>query len=243
MPDSAVKNRFKNNQTRLTLKSKKELDSVLIKKYEILVIFQYFRANWQRSVADPENFGGGGFEAQNLKNSDVFTKIETDFSAEIGNSNVFFTQIQVVSKKKKKKKKKKVFTKIETDFSPDWLRLGRWGRDASRNGADLFETEADFSAKIVTFRLVGGDASPPSPPLNPPLATITRFWSVVVFFVGNWENFWRQFKLKKNRFSLRKGIQVEKILLGFLSKIFDWSEDQFHQMRAFYNLPFWRYGS
>ena len=42
------------------------------------------------SVADPENFGGGGFEAQNLKNSDVFTK-------------------------------------IETDFSPDWLRLGRWG--------------------------------------------------------------------------------------------------------------------
>ena len=35
-------------------------------------------------MADPENFGGGGgFEAQNLKNSDVFTKIESDFSAEI----------------------------------------------------------------------------------------------------------------------------------------------------------------
>ena len=67
-------------------------------------------------VADPENFGGGGFEAQNLKNSDVFTKIETDFSAEIVNSNVFFAQIQVVSKKKKKKK---VFTKIETNFSAE----------------------------------------------------------------------------------------------------------------------------
>ena len=40
------------------------------------------------------------------------------------------------------------------------------GGDASRNGAELFEIEADFSAKIVTFRLVGGDASPP---LNPPL--------------------------------------------------------------------------
>ena len=112
-------------------------------------------------MADPENFGGGGFEAQNLKNSDVFTKIESDFSAEIGNSNVFFAQIQVVSKKKKKKKKKRkvftkiesdfsaeignsnvlfaqiqvvskkkkkrVFTKIETDFSPDSLRLGRLG--------------------------------------------------------------------------------------------------------------------
>ena len=38
------------------------------------------------------------------------------------------------------------------------------GGDASRNGAELFETEADFSAKIVTFRLVGGNASPPSPP-------------------------------------------------------------------------------
>ena len=69
-----------------------------------------------RAVADPENFGGGGFEAQNLKNSDVFTKIESDFSAEIGNSNVFFAQIQVVSKKKKEKK---VFTKIESDFSAE----------------------------------------------------------------------------------------------------------------------------
>ena len=54
-------------------------------------------------MADPENFDGGGFEAQNLKNSDVFTKIESDFSAELGNSNVFFAQIQVVSKKKKKR--------------------------------------------------------------------------------------------------------------------------------------------
>ena len=52
-----------------------------------------------RPVADPENFGGGGFEAQNLKNSDVFTKIQSDFSAEVGNSTVIFAQIQVVSKK------------------------------------------------------------------------------------------------------------------------------------------------
>ena len=86
-------------------------------------------------MADPENFGGGGFEAQNLKNSDVFTKTESDFSAEIGNSNV--------------------------------------GGDASRNGAELFEIEADFSAKIVTFRLVGG-MHPPIPPLNPPLLSSSR---------------------------------------------------------------------
>ena len=61
-------------------------------------------------------FWWGGFEAQNLKNSDVFTKIESDFSAKIGNSNVFFAQNQVVSKKKKK-----IFTKIETDFSAGFV--------------------------------------------------------------------------------------------------------------------------
>ena len=94
-------------------------------------------------MADPENFGGGGFEAQNLKNSDVFTKIESDLSAEIGNSNVFFAQILVVSKKKRSSpklrvifgrnrkfkrffrpnsgglQKKKVFTKIESGFSAE----------------------------------------------------------------------------------------------------------------------------
>ena len=46
------------------------------------------------------------------KKKKVFTEIKTDFSAKIGNSNVFSAQNQVVSKKKKK-----VFTEIETDFS------------------------------------------------------------------------------------------------------------------------------
>ena len=78
-------------------------------------------------VADPENFGGGGFEAQNLKNSDVFTKIESDFSAEFGNPNVFFAQIQVVSKKKKRSspKLRVIFrpkSEIQTFFSPKF----RW---------------------------------------------------------------------------------------------------------------------
>ena len=58
----------------------------------------------------------GGIWSQNLKNSDVFTKIETDFLAEIGNSNVLFAQNQVVSKKKKM-----VLTKIETDFSAGFV--------------------------------------------------------------------------------------------------------------------------
>ena len=55
--------------------------------------------------------------------------------------------------------KKKVFTKIESDFSAGFVRFGVVEGDASLAGAELFEIEADFSAKIVTFRLVGGDAS------------------------------------------------------------------------------------
>ena len=144
--------------------------------------------DWQWRIQ--KIFVGGGFEAQNLKNSDVFTKIESDFSAEIGNSNVFFAQIQVVSKKKKRSSPKfrvifRPESEIQTFFSPkfrwspkkkkkkkglhqnwDWFFAGfvtfrSVGGDASRNGAKLFEIEADFSAKIVTFRLVGGDGSPP----------------------------------------------------------------------------------
>ena len=52
------------------------------------------------------------------KKKKVFTEIESDFSAEIGNSNNFFAQNQVISKKKKKKKKK-VFTEIERGFSAE----------------------------------------------------------------------------------------------------------------------------
>ena len=75
------------------------------------------------AVADLENFGGGDFEAKNLKNSDVFTEIESDFAAEIGNSNVFFAQNQVVSKKKERSspKLRVIFrpkSVIQTFFSP-----------------------------------------------------------------------------------------------------------------------------
>ena len=52
--------------------------------------------------------------AQILKNSAVFTEIESDFSAEIGNSNDFSAQNQVISKKKKRSS-----PKIESDFSAE----------------------------------------------------------------------------------------------------------------------------
>ena len=100
----------------------------------------------------------GGLQKKKKKKK-VFTKIESDFSAEIRNSNVFFAQNQVVSKKKKKKD----FTKIGSDFSAGFVRFRLVGGDASLTGAELFVTQADFSAKIVTFRLVGG-MHPPHPP-------------------------------------------------------------------------------
>ena len=59
---------------------------------------------------------GGGFEAENLKNSDVFTKIESDFSAEIGNSNVFSPKFRWSPKEKKKKKKKRSSPKLRLIF-------------------------------------------------------------------------------------------------------------------------------
>ena len=58
------------------------------------------------------------------KKKKVFTEIESDFSAEIGNSNVFFAQNQVVYKKKKKKK---VFTEIESEFSARFVKFGLVG--------------------------------------------------------------------------------------------------------------------
>ena len=122
------------------------------------------------------------------KKKKVFTKIETDISAEIGNSNVFSPEIRWSPKKKKglhqnwdwffgrnrkfkrffrpksgglqKKKKKRFSPKLRLIFRPDSLRLGRWGGCIPK-WSELFKIRADFSAKIVTFRLVGGDASPP----------------------------------------------------------------------------------
>ena len=67
----------------------------------------------------------------------------------------------------KKKKKKGGFTEVESDFSAEIVRFRLVGRDASRNGAELFEMEADFSAEIVTFRLVGGCIHHPPPKSAP----------------------------------------------------------------------------
>ena len=115
------------------------------------------------AVADPENFGGGGFEAKTSKIRMSSPKLRLIFRPKSEIQTFFSPKIRW-SPKKKKKKRKKVLTKIETDFSAGFVTFRSVGGDASRNGAELFKIRADFSAKIVTFRLVGGDASPPSPP-------------------------------------------------------------------------------
>ena len=93
------------------------------------------------------------------KKKKVFTEIECDFLAEIGISTVFFAQNQVVSKKKKKKG---LHRNSELFFGRN-RKVEAGVGDASRNGTELIKIEADFSAKIVTFRLVGG-MHPPIPP-------------------------------------------------------------------------------
>ena len=74
-------------------------------------------------------FDWGG--AQTLKNSAVFTEIVSEFWAEIGNSNDFSAQIQVISKKKKKKGSS---TEIKSDFSAE---IGNSNDFSAQKSGDL----------------------------------------------------------------------------------------------------------
>ena len=121
-------------------------------------------------MADPENFGGGGFEAKTSKIRMSSPKLRLIFRPKSEIQTFFSPKIRWSPKKKKKKRSS---PKLRLIFRPDSLRLGRWGGDASRNGAELFKIRADFSAKIVTFRLVGG-MHPPHPP-PPKSATETQY--------------------------------------------------------------------
>ena len=66
------------------------------------------------------------------KKKQVFTEVESDFSAEIRNSKVFSAQNKVVSKKKK------VFTEIETHFSSVFANTNVWGGAVFVWGGGLF---------------------------------------------------------------------------------------------------------
>ena len=131
-------------------------------------------------MADPENFGGGGFEAKTSKIRMSSPKLRLIFRPKSEIQTFFSPKIRWSPKKKKKKKKKRSLPKLKLIFRPDSLRLGRWGGDASRNGAELYKIRADFSAKIVTFRLVGG-MHPPIPPPKSATAWYCRFKQSIKF--------------------------------------------------------------
>ena len=74
-------------------------------------------------------------------------------------------------KKKKKKKKEKVFTKIDTDFSPDSLRLGRWGGMHPEMEPNYSKQRLIFRPKLLLLGWWGG-CIPPIP--TPKSATGTN---------------------------------------------------------------------
>ena len=141
-----------------------------------------------QAVADPENFGGGDLKYKTSKIRMSSPKLRVIFRPKSEIQTFFSPKIRWSPKKKKgsSPKLRVIFrpkSEIPTFFSPkfrwspkkkkkglhqnwDWFFAGLVAfrsveGDASRNGAELFETEADFSAKIVTFRLVGGMHPPP----------------------------------------------------------------------------------
>ena len=104
------------------------------------------------------------------KKKKVFTNFETDFSAKIGNPNVFSAQIQVISKKKKKKKILRLI------FRPKSKILGRH-RKIERLRGGCFPMGGYFKfftknrpqkhqkrAILHTSQANGGELLPPRPP-------------------------------------------------------------------------------
>ena len=87
-------------------------------------------------------------------------------------------------------------SEIQTFFPPKI----RWSPKKKKRSS------SDFSAEIVTFRLVGGDASPHPPPLNPPLV-LNLFITVAHYrFENNPMTLYRKF-LRTQRVGFRDFLQ------------------------------------
>ena len=125
------------------------------------------------SVADPENFGGGGFEAKTSKIRMSSPKLRLIFRPKSEIQTFFSPKIRWSPKKKKKRSSPKlrlifrpkseiqtlrlIFrpkSEIQTFFSPKI----RWSpKKKKRKKEKVFtKIETDFSAGFVTFRSVGG---------------------------------------------------------------------------------------
>ena len=112
-----------------------------------------------------------------LQKKKVFTKIESDFLAKIGNSNVFSAQKQVVSKKKKKglhrswvwffgqnRKFKRFFTPNHniyfTTSAPNFL----WGGGAVFNFSPKIGLKSNKNLRFCILHKPMGGLEPPAPP-------------------------------------------------------------------------------
>ena len=81
-----------------------------------------FQSLGLEAVADPENFGGGGFEAKTSKIRMSSPKLRVIFRPKSEIQTFFSPKIRWSPKKKKRSS-----PKLRLIFRPDSLRLGRWG--------------------------------------------------------------------------------------------------------------------
>ena len=109
----------------------------------------------------------GDLQKKKKKKEKVFAKIQSDFSAEIQNSNVFSAQNQVISEKKKKG-----LRQYSGRFFSQFRKFKRMRGGSFRMGGAIFH----FSQKIglkstknmrfcILHKPMGGARAPPPPPL------------------------------------------------------------------------------
>ena len=108
------------------------------------------------AVADPENFGGGGFEAKTSKIRMSSPKLRVIFRPKSEIQTFFSPKIRWSPKKKKKRSspKLRVFFRPESGFQTFFSPKIRWSPKKKKKVFTRIET--DFAAGFVTFRSVGG---------------------------------------------------------------------------------------
>ena len=115
-----------------------------------------------RSVADPENFGGGGFEAKTSKIRMSSPKLRLIFRPKSEIQTFFLPKIRWSPKKKKKKRsspKLRLIFRPKSEIQTFFLPKIRWSPKKKKKKKVFTKIETDFSAGFVTFRSVGGNAS------------------------------------------------------------------------------------